>query len=94
MSRRELAYRFGLVGLILVGVLLAAIVAGKADGIAWPLFGLAQWLSLLLVVRPLVYESYGRKTGDWITIILILGPLFVFVAPFLWWEHRHLEPGT
>ena len=91
MSDREMPYRFGAVALIVGGVLLAATLAGRSD-VALPLSALAWWLTLLLVIRPYAYERHGRKTGDWIMVILILGPLALLVAPFLWWEHRRLEP--
>lgn len=89
MNDRELLYRFGAVALIVGGVALAATVAGRSD-FALPLFALAGWLSLILVIRPHAYERYGRKTGDWIMVILILGPVAILVAPILYWQHRDL----
>lgn len=89
MNDRELLHRFGAVALIVGGVLLAATLAGKSD-LAFPLLAMAWWLSLLLVIRPYAYERYGRKTGDWIMVILILGPLALLVAPILYWQHRDL----
>ena len=93
MKDRELLHRVGAVAFIVGGVLLAATVAGKSD-FAVPLFALAWWLSLLLVIRPYLYERYGRKAGDWVMVILTLGPLALIVAPILWWEHRGFEPGA
>ncbi len=92
MGDRELIYRFGVVGLIVGAVGLAATVVGQSN-LALPLLGLAWWLSLILVIRPYVYERFGKKTGDWTIVILILGPFAIFAAPILWWEHRDLDPG-
>ncbi len=93
MKDREVLDRLGAVAFIVGGVLLAATLAGKSD-FALPLFALAWWLSLLLVIRPYLYERNGRKVGDWMMVILMLGPLALLVAPILWWEHRGLEPGA
>jgi hypothetical protein len=93
VDSRDLVNRIGVIGLIIGAVALGAALTGKSD-VAVPLVGLAYWLSLILVIRPYVYDRYGRRAGDWIMVILILGPFAVFVAPILWWEHRGLEPGA
>ena len=91
MDNRDLVNRIGVIGLIVAAVALVATWAGRSD-YAVPLLVLAYWLSVIVVVRPYVYERYGRRTGDWIVVALILGPLAVLVAPILWWEHRGAEP--
>jgi hypothetical protein len=98
MKDRELIYRFALVGLTVAGVGLVATLLGQS-GFGVPLVGLAYWLSVFLLIRPYVYERFGRQTSDWIMVTLILGPLTVLAAPILWWEHRRLaqsdaEPHT
>lgn len=93
MKDRELIYRFGLVAFVVGCVLLAAILAGRAD-LGPPLLALAWWLSLPLVIRPHVYERHGKRIGDWAMLILVLGPLAIIAAPLLWWEHRNLRAGT
>jgi hypothetical protein len=90
---RDLVNRIGAIGLIVGAVALAAALTGRSN-FSFPLLGLAYWLSLIIVIRPYVYDRYGRRNGDWITVILILGPLAILVAPILWWEHRGLEPGA
>ncbi len=93
MENRDLAKRIGVIGLIVGAVALAAALSGQSN-FALPLVGLAYWLSVIIVVRPIVYDRFGRHTGDWIMVTLILGPFVVLVAPILWWEHRGVEPGV
>ena len=93
MDGRDLATRIGAIGLIVGAVALVATWAGRSD-FAVPLLVLAYWLSVIVVVRPYVYDRYGRRTGDWIVVALILGPFAVLVAPILWWEHRGVEPAA
>lgn len=93
MQDRELIKRTGMVGLLVAAVALVATLTGRSN-FAFPLVGLAYWLSVIILARPYIYDRYGRKTGDWIMVILILGPLALLVAPILWWEHRGQEPGT
>ena len=92
MNDRELVYRFGLVGLIVSGVWIAAAMTGQREFI-WPLAALAWWLSMILVIRPYVYERYGDRTGDWIIVILVLGPFAIFAAPILYWQHGRQDLG-
>jgi hypothetical protein len=93
VNGHDVVNRIGVIGLIVGAIALAAALTGRSN-FAFALVGLAYWLSVVLVVRPYVYERYGRHTGDWIMVILILGPFAVFVAPILWWEHRGVEPGV
>lgn len=93
MNDRDLVNRIGVIGLIVGAVALIAALTGRSD-FAFPLVGLAYWLSVIIVVRPYVYDRLGRHTGDWIMVALILGPFAVLVAPIVWWEHRGVEPGA
>ena len=93
MNDHDLVNRIGVIGLIVGAVALAAALTGRSN-FAFPLVGLAYWLSLIIVIRPYVYDRYGRRTGDWIMVILIPGPFALLVAPILWWEHRGVEPGS
>ncbi len=93
MADRDLVNRIGAIGLIVVAVALLAALTGQTNFVL-PLIGLAYWLTVVIVVRPSVYDRYGSRTGDWIMVILILGPLAVLVAPIIWWEHRGVEPGA
>ena len=87
MDGRDLANRIGVVALIVIGVAVAATLTGQRDFGA-PLVALTYWLSLLLIIRPVVYEKFDAWTGDWIIVILVLGPFAIFAAPFLFWQHR------
>ena len=93
MDGRDLVNRIGVIGLIVGAVALAAALTGRSS-FAFPLVGLAYWLSVMIVVRPYVYDRHGRQTGDWIMVILNLGPFALLVAPILWWEHQGVEPGA
>jgi len=90
VNDHDLVKRIGAIGLIVGAVALAAALTGRSN-FAFPLVGLAYGLSVIIVVRPYVYDRYGRQTGDWIMVTLILGPFAVLVAPILWWEHRGVE---
>ena len=92
MNDHDLLKRIGAIGLIVGAVALVAALTGQST-FAFPLVGLAYWLSVILVVRPYVYGRFGRRTADWILVVLILGPFALLVAPILWWEHRGVEPG-
>jgi hypothetical protein len=87
--------REGVLGLAIVGMIVAAIgilatALGQSDfGVG--LVMLAYYLAVIIVVRPLVYERFGAHVGEWVVVILILGPATLFFAPFLWWEHRHAD---
>ena len=93
MNDHDLVKRIAAIGLIVGAVALVAALTGRSN-FAFPLVGLAYWLSVIIVVRPYGYERYGRRTGDWIVVALILGPFAVLAAPILWWEHRGVEPGA
>ena len=93
MNDHDLVKRIGGVGLVVGAVALAAALTGRSN-LAFPLVGLAYWLSVIIAIRPYVYDRYGRRTADWIMVFLILGPFAVLVAPILWWEHRGVEPGA
>jgi hypothetical protein len=90
-----MATRLGWIALVVGAVALVAVVMERDPAFVLPAsLALAWWLSLLLVIRPLVYERYGTRTGDWIVVILVAGPFAILAAPVLWWEHRNLEPGA
>jgi hypothetical protein len=94
MTSREVVSRLCAITFVVGAVVLIAVVTGRSSGLVLPASLLAWWLSLLLVIRPYVYERFGRRAGDWIVVILIAGPFAILAAPVLWWEHRNLEPGT
>jgi hypothetical protein len=87
MDGRDLANRIGVVAVIVIGLALAATLTGRPD-FSWPLVALTYWLSLLLVIRPAVYERFDTWTGDWIILILVFGPFAFLAAPFMFWQHR------
>lgn len=79
-----------IVGMIVAGVGIVGTALGQSNfGVA--LFMLAYYLMVILVVRPYVYERFGTHAGDWVIVILILGPATLLVAPILWWEHHRVD---
>lgn len=84
---RDVIVGVAAVGLVVAVVAILATAVGRSD-IGFPLIALAYWLGVIVVVRPYVYERFGNEVGDWIIVILILGPATLLVAPFLWWQHH------
>ena len=93
MTSREVVTRCAWIAAIVAAVDVVAVAMGRRlEFVLPPSVALAGWLALLLVIRPYVYERFDRRTADWIVVILLVGPFAVLAAPFLWWEHRNLEP--
>jgi hypothetical protein len=86
---RDAIYGVGAVGLVVGVVAVLATALGQSD-FGFPLACLAYYLTLILVVRPYVYERFGDEVGDWTVVILVLGPATLLVAPFLCLQHRRL----
>jgi hypothetical protein len=86
---RDAIYGVAAVGVVVFFVAVLATALGQT-GFGFPLMALGYYLTLIIVVRPYVYERFGNEVGDWTVVILVLGPATIFLAPFLWWGHRRL----